>query len=185
MSKRSLFISTAITLIVTVFSFAVAQSSPYGEKIENPSPYSELLPDNYRATILTADSIEWMLIDGWSLNDSLIFSLGEPIGEILLQKLSNDSVAVEQVKNLLLAPTSFKNDSIIKECTYIPDFGILFKSGTDSLVVSYSSYCDICRFQTDKDYYEFDGSLVRDELFLIFKKEFPKDKYVRNLTRRL
>lgn len=185
MSQRSLFITTAIALAVTITSFAVAQGRPKGEISENPSPYSELLPENYRATILSADTIEWMLIDGWVLNDSLIYSIGGPVGEILLRKLAKDSIDTENVKNLLLDPTSFQNDSVVKECTYIPDFGILFKTGTDSLLVSYSSYCDVCRFQTVEDYYEFDGALIRDDLFLILKKEFPKDKYVRNITRRL
>lgn len=185
MSKRSFFITTAIALAAIVATFAVAQSRPKCGIVENPSPYSKLLPENYRATILSADTIEWMLIDGWVLNDSLIYSIGEPVGEILLRELMNDSISKENVKNLLLDPTSFQNDSIVKECTYVPDFGILFKSRTDSLLVSYSSYCDICRFQTDEDYYEFDGSLIRDDLFLILKNEFPKDKYVRNITRRL
>lgn len=185
MSIKSIFISFTIALVVTVSSFGFAQGNSKNEKIENPSPYSEMLPYNFRTTILTADSVEWMLIDGWSLNDSLFFSLGEPIGEILLQEFAKDSVATEQVKDLLLAPASFQNDSLVKECTYIPDFGILFKSGTDSLFVSYSSYCDMCRFQTVRDYYDFDGSMIRDVLFMILKKEFPKDKYVRNLTRRL
>lgn len=185
MSKRFLFITIATALAVTITSFAVAQGKPKGEIIENPSPYSEFLPEFYRATILSADTIEWMLIDGWTLNDSLIYSLGEPVGEILLREFAKDSVATGYVKNLLLDPTSFQNDSIVKECTYIPDFGVLFKSGTDSLLVSYSSYCDICRFQTVEDYYEFNGTLIRDDLFMILKKEFPKDKYVRNITRRL
>lgn len=185
MSKRFLFIAIAPALAVTITSFAVAQGRPKGEIIENPTPYSELLPELYRATILSADTIEWMLIDGWTLNDSLIYSLGEPVGEILSREFAKDSVATGYVKKLLLDPTSFQNDSIVKECTYIPDFGVLFKSGTDSLLVSYSSYCDICRFQTVEDYYEFDGTLIRDDLFLILKKKFPKDKYVRNITRSL
>lgn len=185
MSKRSLFITTAIALAVTLTSFAVSQREPTDEIIENPTPYSDLLPENYRATILSADSIEWVLIDGWVLNDSLIYSFGEPVGEILLRKGTKDSIGTENVKNLLLDPSSFHNDSVVKECTYIPDFGVLFKTGTDSLLVTYSSYCDICRFQTIEDYYDFDGSLIRDDFFLILKKEFPKDKYVRNITRTL
>lgn len=87
MSQRSLFITTAIALAVTITSFAVAQGRPKGEISENPSPYSELLPENYRATILSADTIEWMLIDGWVLNDSLIYSIGGPVGEILFTKV--------------------------------------------------------------------------------------------------
>ncbi len=185
MSKRSLFITTAIALSVIITSFAFAQDRPKGGMVENPSPYSELLPENFRATIISADTIEWMLIDGWVINDSLLYSLGEPVGEILLRKLAKDSIDIEHVKNILLNPTSFQNDSVVKECTYIPDFGVLFKMGEDSLLVSYSSYCDICRFQTSEEYYEFDGTLIRDDLFLILKKEFPKDKYVRNITRRL
>lgn len=185
MSNKSLFVTIVIALVVTITSFGIAQGNSKGEQIGNPSPYSELLPENFRATIISADTIEWMLIDGWAVNDSLLYSLGEPVGEILLRKLAKDSVDIEHVKNILLNPTSFQNDSVVKECTYVPDFGALFKTGADSLLVSYSSYCDICRFQTAEEYYEFDGTLIRDDLFLILKKEFPKDKYVRNITRRL
>lgn len=121
MSKRSLFITTTIVLALTLTSFAVTQSGSKDEIIENPTPYSELLPENYRATILSADTIEWVLIDGWILNDSLIYSLGEPVGEILLRKLAKDSIGTENLKKLLLDPSAFHNDSVVKECTYIRD----------------------------------------------------------------
>jgi len=77
----------------------------------------------------------------------------------------------------------FKSDTIVKECTYIPDFGVMFIAETDSLIVSYSSYCDMCRFQSKDGFWDFDGTSIRDELYRLLKAEFPKDKYVRNITR--
>lgn len=185
MVKRSLLLILAAVLLIGIASYAIAQNRSQNPTVDNPSPYSNTLPEAYRATILSADSVEWMIIDGWTPNDSLMFSLGEPIGEILGSHLSKDSIAKEQIKDLLLSPGSFQADSLVKECTYIPDFGVLFISGSDSLYVSYSTYCDMCRFQSKDEFWDFDGTLIRDVLFQLVKNEFPKDKYIRNITRRL
>lgn len=184
-AKRIILFIPATMLLGGVTSYAIPQGKNQASIEENPSPYSDLLPDSYRAAILGADSIFWMLIDGWTPSDSTDNLPGKHIGEILDKRLSNDSVLNEDIKDLLLAPTSFQNDSIVKECTYIPDFGIIFVSGADSLIVSYSAYCDMCRFQTKDEFLDYDGTLVRDSLFSMLKKEFPKDKYVRNITRHL
>lgn len=185
MVKRFLLLILAAVLLIGIASYAIAQNKSQDPTVNNPSPYSNTLPEAYRATILSADSVEWMIIDGWTPNDSLIFSLGEPIGEILRSHFSKDSIAKEQIKDLLLSPGSFQADSLVKECTYIPDFGVLFISGQDSLYVSYSTYCDMCRFQSKDEFWDFDGTLIRDGLFQLVKNEFPKDKYIRNITRRL
>lgn len=185
MVKRFLLLISATVLLVGIASYAIAQNKSQDSNIQNPSPYSDTLPEAYRATILSADSIEWMLIDGWTPNDSLAIRLGEPVGEILSSHFSTDSIAKEQIKDLLLSLGSFQADSLVKECTYVPDFGVLFISCSDSLYVSYSTYCDMCRFQSKDEFWDFDGTLIRDDLFRLVKNEFPKDKYIRNITRRL
>lgn len=185
MSRRLFLIISSILLFVGISSYAITQAKTQDSAVENPSPYSDILPESYRVTILSADSIEWMIIDGWTPNDSSVSRLGEPIGEILCSHLSKDSVANDKIRDLLLSPSSFQNDTIVKECTYIPDFGVMFYSETDSLLVSYSSYCDMCRFQSKDGFWDFDGTSIRNELFLLLKAEFPKDKYVRNITRRI
>lgn len=185
MAKRFLLTILATILLIGIASYAIAQNQSQDPTIENPSPYSNTLPEAYRAIILSADSVEWMIIDGWTPIDSLMFSLGEPVGEILSSHFSKDSIAKEQIKDLLLSPASFQPDKLAKECTYIPDFGVLFISGSDSLYVSYSTYCDMCRFQSKDEFWDFDGTLIRDDLFRLVKNEFPKDKYIRNITRRL
>lgn len=185
MEKRYLLLISATVLLVGIASYAIAQNKSQEINIENPSPYSNTLPEAYRATILSADSVEWMILDGWTHNDSMMFRLGEPLGEILGSHLSKDSIAKEQIKDLLLSPSSFHADSLVKECTYIPDFGVLFISGSDLLYVSYSTYCDMCRFQSKDEFWDFDGTLIREDLFRLVKNEFPKDKYIRNITRRL
>ena len=148
MTKRIILLISAILFMAGVTSYAITRGKAQESIEESPSPYSELLPDSYRTAILSADSIYWMLIDGWPPSDSTNNVPGKPIGEILDKRLSNDSVLNENIKDLLLTPTSFSNDSMVKECTFIPDFGIMFVSGSDSLVMSYSTYCDMCRFQT-------------------------------------
>lgn len=185
MSRRLFFIISSISLFLGITAYALAQEKTQDSVIENPSPYSDILPESYRVAILSADSVEWMIIDGWTPNDSSVSRLGEPIGEILCSHLSKDSVANDKIRDLLLSPSLFQNDTIVKECTYIPDFGVMFIAETDSLIVSYSSYCDMCRFQSKDGFWDFDGTSIRDELYRLLKAEFPKDKYVRNITRRL
>lgn len=185
MSRLLFFIISSISLFLGITTYALAQEKTQDSAIENPSPYSEILPESYRVAILSADSVKWMIIDGWTPNDSSLFRLGEPIGEVLYSHLSKDSIANDKIRDLLLSPSSFQNDSIVKECTYIPDFGVMFYSETDSLIVSYSSYCDMCRFQSKHGFWDLDGTSIRDELYRLLKDEFPKDKYVRYITRRL
>lgn len=185
MVKRFLLLILATVLLVGIASYAIAQNKSQDPTIQNPSPYSDTLPEAYRAIIISADSVEWMIIDGWTPNDSLMFRLGEPIGEILSSHFVKDSIAKEQIKDLLLSPGSFQADSLVKECTYIPDFGVLFISGSDSLYVSYSIYCDMCRFQSKDEFWDFDGTFIRNDFLKILRNEFPKDKYIRNITRRL
>lgn len=185
MSKRLFFIIPIVSLLFGLTSYVLAQEKYQDSTFENPAPYSDALPDSYRVAILSADSVEWMIIDGWTPNDSSVFILGEPVGEILCSHKSNDSIANDKIRDLLLNPSSFQNDTVVKECTYIPDFGVLFYSKTDTLVVSYCAYCDKCRFQSWDGYWDFDGTSIRDELYRLLRDEFPKDKYVRNITRRL
>lgn len=151
---------------------------------ENPSPFNELLSENIRATILSADSVQWMLIDSWVDNDSVIVMYGQPLGEILCSTIVTDSIINGSISEVLTSPASFQQDSVTKESTFMPDFGVMFITPSDTVLVSYSLYCDICRFQRHDELIDLNGEIVRKDLIAILKEIFPKDKFVRNLSRK-
>lgn len=155
------------------------------DNIVNDSPYSELLPENIRSTILSTDSMTWILVDPWIYNDSIDSTWGEHFGEILSIKTTACTDINESIQDLLLSPDSFQNDSIVKESVFMPDFGVIFKNSSDTVIVSYSLYCDICRFQTAERILDLNGEGIRNSFILNLKKVFPKDKFVRNISKRL
>lgn len=179
-----------IVILATLLTASVTFTYVFGKEntFQNNNPIlpQSCIPDKYSRIINQADSLQWTLIDSWTPIDSAINYLGnESVGEILQSKISTDSLLNKITKRVLLSPESFRNDSIIKESVFMPDFGILFIADTDSLLVSYSLYCDLCRFQNRDGYIDYNGENVRDELLILLKELFPKDKFVRNVTRRL
>lgn len=173
--------------IVGAFSYIKAQNTVQiqGEDLDsdNPSPFNELLSENIRATILSADSVQWILIDPWVDNDSVSSMFGQPLGEVLCSKVVCDSTINNQISETLTSPAAFQKDSLTKESTFMPDFGAIFITPSDTVVVSYSLYCDICRFQRIDELIDLDGEIIRKDLIGALREIFPKDKFVRNLVR--
>lgn len=155
------------------------------DNIVNDSPYNDSLPENVRTAILSADSLTWILVDPWIDNDSAANLFGERFGEILSSVTIETSSLNEEVKGMIVSSNSFQNDSIVKESTFMPDFGIIFINSSDTVIVSYSLYCDVCRFQTSESILDLNGENIRKSFILNLKKVFPKDKFVRNISKRL
>lgn len=174
--------------VIGTFSYLSAQntSSITEEELEseNPSPFNELLSENIRATILSADSVQWMIIDAWVDNDSVITMFGQPIGDILCSEIVRDSTINSRFSEILISPTSFQQDSLTKESTFMPDFGAMFITPSDTVFVSYSLYCDLCRFQRNDELIDLNGEMVRKDFIIALNDIFPKDKFVRNLARK-
>lgn len=181
-----------MTILVICIIGAIACVSAKGsytckktDNTVNDSPYCELLPENIRSTILSTDSLIWILIDPWIYNDSVTNLWGEHFGEILYDETTTGTSINENIKDLLVSQDSFQNDSIVKESVFMPDFGVIFKNSSDTVIVSYSLYCDICRFQTAEGILDLNGEGVRNAFIINLKKVFPKDKFVRNISKRL
>lgn len=179
-------IITVFVLVALSVSFVFARDTVKGIQNDNPATTNSCIPETYASLICNPDSIQWVIIDPWTPSDSALVYLGnEPIGEILNSEISSNSRLNELTEEILLSPTSFQNDSIVKESVFMPDYGILYMADSDSLLVSYSLYCDLCRFQNKDGYIDYNGENVRDELLIILRELFPKDKFVRNVTRSL
>lgn len=176
-----------ICIIGAIACVSAKRSYTYksNDNIVNDSPYNELLPENIRSTILSTDSIIWILVDPWIHNDSVVNIWGEHFGEILYDKTTRSSSINENLQDLLVSPDSFLNDSIVKESVFMPDFGVIFINSSDTVIVSYSLYCDICRFQTAECILDLNGESIRNSFILNLKDVFPKDKFVRNISKRL
>lgn len=174
--------------VIGAFSYISAQNTPKLQRgdydSENSSPFNELLSENIRTIILSADSIQWLLIDPWVDNDSVTTLFGQPLGEILCSTIVRDSTINSRISEIVTSPMSFQQDSLTKESTFMPDFGAMFISPTDTVLVTYSLYCDICRFQCDDKLIDLNGEIIRKDLIATLKDIFPKDKFIRNLARK-
>lgn len=175
----------AIGTVTYMYSQNTSDKTGSGNKTVNPSPFNDLLSEKIRTTILSADSVQWMLIDPWIDNDSVTAMFGQPLGEVLVSSPVVDSILINDVSELLLSPTSFQQDSITKESTFMPDFSIMFIGPTDSVLVSYSLYCDICRFQNTDELLDLNGESIRKDFIRNLRIVFPKDKFVRSISRQL
>lgn len=118
-------------------------------------------------------------------NDSVTALFGQPFGEILCSEIVRDSILNSRITKVIISPETFHRDSLAKESTFLPDFGVMFITPTDTVLVSYSLYCDVCRFQNDDEMIDLNGESIRKDFIANFKKIFPKDKFVRNLYRKL
>lgn len=183
---RKIGIIILFALIAVSVSFAHSLYANEHNQKGNPSPTKTCISDKYCSAIRNTDSIQWLIIDSWTPTDSAVVYLGhESVGEILNSRISSDSLVNKLTSEVLLSPISFQDDSVVKESVFMPDFGILYVKDSDSLLVSYSLYCDLCRFQNSEGYIDYNGENVRDELLILLKELFPKDKFVRNVTRSL
>lgn len=186
---RRAFLTVVILCVVGTCSYMSAHTEfiKDDKSIEQIvlSQSTEILPEKVRNIIMSADSVKGFLIDSWTPNDSITMMFGEAFGEVLQTKTVEDSLMVKSFSDMLVSPDSFQNEGMVKESTFMPDFAVLFISQRDSVIVSYSLYCDICRFQSRDEVIDLDGEKIRNEFIRSLKGVFPKDKFVRNISKRL
>lgn len=155
----------------------------FGQKeMEDDSKQMSVIPIPIRSIIQTADTVRWMLIDPMvNQEDSSIVVLKKQ-GEILDEKV--DTIVERKTKLIatLVSPYSFEKDSVVKNCIFMPDIAIEFVRKDSISIVSYSFYCDICRFSQRDVYYDFNGENVRDEFLQMALEQFPKDRYLRKIS---
>lgn len=172
MKKTSLFLSL-LFLPISIF----------GQKeMEDDSKQISVIPISIRSIIQNSDTVRWMLIDPiFNQEDSSIVVL-KSHGEILDEKV--DTMVDRKIKLIatLVSPYSFEKDSVVKNCIFMPDIAIEFVKNDSISIVSYSFYCDVCRFSQGDEYYDFNGESVREELLQMAMELFPKDRYLRKIS---
>ena len=143
---------------------------------------STILPREYVDVICQSDTVTWYLIDAFSETSDSTLKAG--IGECLSTKMDVSSESVGAVVATLTYAGAFEDKDYVKDCTFMPDVAMTFTSRNDTVLVAYSFYCDICRFQKADGYKDYDGELIRKTILQLALEMFPNDKYLRTLNRR-
>lgn len=137
---------------------------------------------DYLNAIERANFIEWMLLDPFSNNPDTTLMIGG--GEVLFRKTDSTKERVDAVISTLTNKKSFPASDYVKESTFMPDLALRFIYDKDTVIVAYSFYCDLCRFQKGYKYADYDGEKIRKELLRLSLQIFSNDKYLRELNRR-
>lgn len=147
----------------------------------NPDKF-KTIPQEYLNVIEKSNAIEWMLLDAYSDKPDTTLLIGG--GEVLLSKTDSIKERIGAVVSTLTYKESFPLSDHVKESVFMPDLAMRFIYSNDTVVVAYSFYCDLCRFQKGYKYIDYDGENIRKEIVRLSLQIFPNDKYLRGLNRR-
>lgn len=142
-----------------------------------------VISKKYIDIIEQADSIVWYIIDPMCEVDTTA-KLLQGYGEILLTQTDTMPARCNALKSTLLYSDSFQKSNVVKESTFLPDIAILFSSADSVLIFSYSFYCDLCHFECNGKYQEFDGEMIRKSIITMVSEIFSNDRYIRDLKRK-
>lgn len=141
-----------------------------------------VIPSEYLDVIEHSNSITWYLLDAFSETPDTTLLIGG--GEVLNMRIDSLEERVGAVTSTLTYPESFPKSDYVKECTFLPDIAMKFIHDNDTVVVAYSFYCDLCRFQKGHRYRDYDGELIRKSLLQFALEMFPKERFLRDLNRK-
>lgn len=166
------------TLLIGMLLFLTTTVTVFGNCLENSK---SVVPANYLKVMKSADSVSIVMIDPW-VEDAKDWMDG--YGEVLSLVTTKDKGIIQSAFTVFSDPKSFEIRDVVKNCTHMPDVVIIFHSKKSDVKVSYSFYCDVCRFAQGEKYDEFDGEAVRKKFLEVVQKAYPKDRYVRYLIKR-
>ena len=146
-----------------------------------PEKGKSVVPENFLKVMKSADSVSFVMIDPW-VEDAKDWMDG--YGEVLSKVTVKDKGIIQSAFSLFSDPKSFVIRDVVKNCAHMPDAVIIFHSKKGDVKVSYSFYCDVCRFAQGEKYAEFDGETIRKKFIELVQKAYPKDRYVRYLIKR-
>lgn len=158
------------------------KTAPKQETVEIISDSHSPISNEYVNVIEHSDSITWYLLDAFSETPDTTLLIGG--GEVLNMKTDSQTERVGAVISTLTYEDAFPKSDYAKECAFLPDIAMKFTHESDTVFVAYSFYCDICRFQKEHRYRDYDGELVRKSLLQFALEVFPKERFLRDLNRR-
>lgn len=151
------------------------------EKQESIQQYVKL-SSKIQNMITDSDSVSCVILDPLTKEKTDNHFLGKYA--ILMQKSITDKGVNDSLKQLLLADKSFPKFDFAKNCTFLPDIAFVFYCNNETLNVLFSFYCDECRMIiSNKLEFSNDCSNIRSEIITISRNVFPKDKYLRTISK--
>lgn len=163
---------------------AMAVSNP--SKVENDytpkAPQYIKLDENILKMIKSAQSVTCYIIDPLTKGDKDMERLGKYV--VLQKKEVTDEKQVKSVSNLIASEKSFEKFDYVKNCTFLPDIALQINSGKKTLDILFSFYCNECMMLIDgKQVFRNDCSLIQLEIINIARHIYPKDKYLRTISK--
>lgn len=135
-----------------------------------------------QSMIKDADSVSCFILDPLTEEKTDNKLLGKYV--ILLQKPISNKGVIDSVKKQLLESKSFPKFDYAKNCTFLPDVAFVFYRKKERLNVLFSFYCNECKmFINDRLEFSNDCSNIQSEIIGISRKIFPKDKYLRTISK--
>lgn len=171
--KRIGTLSIAILCFVSIMASSIAQKEKHDKSV---------LPDTLIQFIENSDSVRWILLDPM-VTDSTCNSYAI-IGEPLMQVNDTCEERTNALISTLTYSKSFEDKIESKESTFLPDIACKFYHNGECVCFSYSFYCDLCRFEYNSTFKEYDGELIRESILQFAMEVFPKDRYIRKIAGR-
>lgn len=139
------------------------------------------LSGKIQGMIKDADSISCFILD--PLAEEKTGKLLEKYVVLLDKPITNKDV-IDSIKKQLLGNKSFPEFDYAKNCTFLPDIAFVFYCKKGKLNVLFSFYCNECKmFVGNKQEFSNDCSNIQSEIIGIARKIFPKDKYLRTISK--
>lgn len=132
--------------------------------------------------IKSAKSITCCIIDPLAKGDKNMEKLGKYV--VLQKKDVSDEKTLKSVKETITGDKCFEDLEYVKNCTFLPDIAFQIRSGKKTLNILFSFYCSECMMQLDgKQVFRNDCSLIQSEIISIARQIYPKDKYLRTISK--
>ncbi|WP_288358095.1 hypothetical protein [uncultured Bacteroides sp.] len=151
------------------------------DSISESSQYIKLSP-NILEMINSAKSVFCCIIDPLTKGDKDMERLGKYV--VLQKKEITAPKQTKAVSDLIAGEKSFEKLDYIKNCTFLPDIALQINSGKKVLNILFSFYCSECMMLLDgKLVFRNDCSLIQSEIINLAKLIYPKDKYLRTISK--
>lgn len=170
--------------ILSLLGLLFCDSHAYCNKTHECKTVSDtsIISREYLGIIEESDSLVWYLLD--PMNEDTTAVRMNDMGEIITCQTDTVVERCNALKATLVYPESFAKNDKVKESTFLPDVAVCFYSKNDVVTLSYSFYCNVCRFERSGKYQDMDGELIRKTIIQMASEVFPKDRYLRNLKRK-
>lgn len=144
--------------------------------------YIKLKPEILQI-ISDAKSINCYIIDPLETSDKGTERLEE---YLILQKSEiKDNNIIKDFQQLISGNKSFEKLDLLKNCTFLPDIAFQVRDKSNTLNIFFSFYCNECKITLNGEWaFRNDCSIIQQDIIALAKKIYPKDKYLRTISKK-